>query len=109
MGAYAKDLNEGTFSQDTDKYKNKLMDPRWDTRRNQILKRDGYQCVVCKSSENLEVHHRQYHYIIDAGCYRNPWDYPDYLLITLCKTCHADGHNHYKIPVVFVNDKPKNL
>ncbi|MDI3527793.1 MAG: hypothetical protein PWR03_1976 [Tenuifilum sp.] len=109
MGAYAINLNEGTFAQDKDTYKNRLMDPQWKTRKEEILKRDGYRCVVCGSTEALEVHHRQYHYLIAAGRYRDPWDYDDHILITLCKECHSDGHAHYKVPVIFIDKTNKTV
>ncbi|MEW5846432.1 MAG: HNH endonuclease [Bacteroidota bacterium] len=109
MGAFAIDLNEGTFSQDTDSYKNRLMDPRWKARKEEILKRDDHRCVVCGSTEELEVHHRQYHYMVGASRYRDPWDYNDSLLITLCKKCHSNGHKHYKIPVIFMDKNNKIL
>lgn len=109
MSAIARNLDEGTFSPSTDKYKEKLLDPRWKARREQILKRDGYRCVNCGDTIELEVHHRKYFYILGAGCYQNPWDYPDHLLITLCRTCHNSGHSQYVVPVTFINDKPKNL
>lgn len=109
MGAYAIDLDEGTFAQDGDTYKNRLKDPRWRVRREEILKRDGYRCVVCGSTEDPEVHHRQYHYMVGASRYRDPWDYADELLITLCRKCHSNGHEHYKVPVVFLDSNNKIL
>ena len=65
-------------------YSEKLRDPRWQKKRLQILKRDSFTCVCCCDSTNtLHVHHK---------CYvkgRNPWEYPDSNLETLCVTCHA--------------------
>lgn len=67
----------------TEKYSDKLKDPRWQKKRLEILERDEWQCQSCYDSEHtLHVHHRRY--IPD----RDPWDYPNQLLITLCESCH---------------------
>lgn len=76
-----------------------LFTSEWKNKRNQILNRDG-QCVICFSSENLQVHHRQYHFIVRENKFRLPWDYDDYLLITLCESCHRRGHSKYKVPTI---------
>ncbi|RKY88597.1 hypothetical protein DRQ09_02640 [candidate division KSB1 bacterium] len=30
---------------------------KWSQIRNEILKRDGYKCMMCGSKERLEIHH----------------------------------------------------
>lgn len=66
-------------------YSDKLRDPRWQKKRLEIFERDDWTCQSCFNSEStLVVHHRRY--IAD----RDPWDYPDSLLITLCENCHGD-------------------
>ncbi|MFD0765265.1 HNH endonuclease [Mucilaginibacter lutimaris] len=77
-----------------------LFDPRWRARRAQILARDKDKCVVCSKGDELQVHHRQYHFIKKATCFKPPWDYEDHLLITLCKSCHHRGHSKFKVPIV---------
>jgi 5-methylcytosine-specific restriction endonuclease McrA len=49
-----------------------------------VLKRDGYKCQRCGSSENLVVHHIQPR--SDGG--------PDFEnnLKTVCKSCHVKEH-----------------
>jgi C4-dicarboxylate-specific signal transduction histidine kinase len=42
-------------------YGKTLLDPRWKEKRKVILARDQNRCVICKSEESLQVHHRQYH------------------------------------------------
>jgi hypothetical protein len=65
-------------------YWEKLKDPRWQMRRLEIFKRDGASCQECgNAEEELQVHHRYY----IKG--REPWEYPDGCLVTLCKTCHS--------------------
>jgi len=39
-----------------------LFDKRWKDKRGIILSRDNNQCVICGHGEELEVHHRQYHF-----------------------------------------------
>lgn len=66
-------------------YSEKLKDPRWQRRRLEILSRDQFTCRECFSKEKtLHVHHLAY----VSG--KEPWDYEDSILLTLCETCHAD-------------------
>jgi 5-methylcytosine-specific restriction endonuclease McrA len=79
-----------------------LFDPRWKSRRNEIITRDRGCCVICSGKEELLVHHRQYHYIKVENAFKMPWDYPDFLLITLCKSCHQRGHSKFKVPTLIL-------
>lgn len=66
-------------------YAEKLRDPRWQKMRLEIMQRDEFTCLACKSkTETLNVHHRYY----EQG--HDPWDYPDDALATLCETCHKE-------------------
>lgn len=66
-------------------YAEKLLDPLWQQKKSSIQIRDQFTCQKCGDKKTeLHVHHR--HYI--SG--RLPWDYPDNLLITLCKPCHME-------------------
>src|SRR3569833_1298462 len=60
-------------------YGNLLFDPRWKSKRNQIISRDKGSCVICKGSDDLQVHLRQYQYVKAAKGFKVPWDYPDHL------------------------------
>lgn len=84
-------------------YGSALFDPRWKAKRKEIVERDGHKCVICKSDQNLQVHHRQYHFVKPLNGYKNPWEYEDSLLITLCEPCHKRGHGLYKVPVKKIN------
>ncbi|PZR06084.1 MAG: hypothetical protein DI539_24585 [Flavobacterium psychrophilum] len=79
-----------------------LFRPEWKLKREEILKRDAYSCVICKQPDNLQVHHRQYHFAVKENKFRLPWEYPDELMITLCGSCHNRGHNKYKVPIINV-------
>jgi len=83
-------------------YGGTLFDPRWKARRRQILERDGYRCVNCGLDRDLEVHHRQYHFSRGMNVFKNPWEYDNRYLVTLCGTCHQKGHRLYKVPVKYV-------
>lgn len=66
-------------------YSEKLKDPRWQKRRLEVMKRDGFTCHRCRDKEKtLNVHHLMY----DKG--KDPWDYDDCALITLCEDCHKE-------------------
>lgn len=79
-----------------------LFHPRWKSKRKEILARDKHRCTHCKSDKSLQIHHRQYHFIVSQQRFRLPWEYPDHLLITLCESCHNRGHNKYNVPTINV-------
>ena len=69
------------------KYTEKFKDPRWQKRRLLILERDEWTCQYCgEKEETLNVHHLWY----EKG--KDPWEYPDECLITLCEGCHELDH-----------------
>lgn len=64
-------------------YFKKLKDPRWQKKRLEIFERDGWTCQNCSTSEEtLHIHHR--YYLKN----KDPWDYPNDALVTLCENCH---------------------
>lgn len=68
-------------------YAEKLKDPRWQRKRLEILNRDEFACRDCGNKrDTLHVHHCSYAH----G--REPWDYDDSNLRTLCETCHESRH-----------------
>lgn len=77
-----------------------LLDIRWQAKSNQIKDRDGKKCLNCGETKFLQVHHRQYHYVNSLRDYKKPWDYPNDVLITLCKACHDQGHKQFKVPTI---------
>lgn len=79
-----------------------LLHPNWKAKRREILHRDMSRCVHCGNNQNLQVHHRQYHFIENQQKFRLPWDYKEHLLITLCESCHSRGHNKYKVPTITI-------
>ena len=78
-------------------YAELLRDPRWQKRRLDVMSRDDFSCCKCGSrTETLHVHHRYY----IAG--RQPWDYPDNLLVTLCEKCHKEEEDCKDVVKEFV-------
>jgi hypothetical protein len=80
-----------------------LFDPRWKARRQKVMVHDDNKCLLCGSTDNLQVHHRQYHFSKSLNVFRPPWDYSDKYLITLCDKCHRNGHRIYRVPVKTVS------
>jgi hypothetical protein len=81
-------------------YKALILHPKWKLRRKEILERDRYCCANCEGKMELQVHHRQYHFIQALGQFKAPWEYSDRLLITLCSKCHSQGHSKFKVPII---------
>jgi 5-methylcytosine-specific restriction endonuclease McrA len=64
-------------------YKEKLLDPRWQRKRLEILDRDDFTCQFCvEKNSTLHVHHKNYIWDND------PWNYENSNFITLCQECH---------------------
>lgn len=74
-------------------YSQRLADRRWQQKRTDIYKRDHWKCqaIGCTSTtEQLEVHHLEYF----EG--RQPWEYDNASLITVCHTCHQKEQLRFK-------------
>jgi len=79
-------------------YSDKLKDPRWQKKRLEIMNRDKWRCFWCHNDKDqLQVHHIKY----ISG--REPWEYPDAMLITLCKSCHEHGSSISKFLILTIN------
>lgn len=66
-------------------YAEMLKDPRWQKKRLEVMKRDGFRCQHCLSEDKpLQVHHLVY----DKD--KKPWEYENNQLITLCEDCHQN-------------------
>lgn len=73
-------------------YKDKLKDPRWISRKRDILIRDKYACMLCgcRGSDGNELHVHHLEYIKGF----EPWEYNDWYLVTLCDRCHKEAHKY---------------
>lgn len=64
-------------------YQKRLLDPRWQKKRLEIMSDRGFRCEKCQNdSAALHVHHRYY----VSG--RQPWEYPYFCYLVLCESCH---------------------
>lgn len=80
-------------------YQELLKDPKWISKRNQILSRDKNTCQFCGAQDKyLHVHHKEYW---DGHL---PWEYPDEMLITLCDECHRYMHENTSTDVSKIGD-----
>lgn len=79
-------------------YIEKLRDPRWQKKRLLILERDRWQCQSCGNEQKtLNVHHKIY------LPNKDPWDYSNSQLITLCEACHdTETKNRKEIDILFI-------
>ena len=76
-----------------------LLTKRWKDKREIILMRDDRKCRNCGNKQHLQIHHRQYHRNRITGLLKEPWDYLNRYLITLCNKCHEAGTKQFKVPV----------
>lgn len=80
-------------------YSEKLKTEEWQDKRLRILNRDNFKCQHPKCSslnnEYLEVHHK--YYLPN----RNPWEYQNEALVSLCFDCH-DSEDLFRA-IVFDN------
>lgn len=71
-------------------YSEKLLDPRWQKLRVQILERDAWTCQRCgRKDKTLHVHHARY----DRG---DPWETRPELLFVVCADCHLVEQDAYR-------------
>jgi hypothetical protein len=82
-------------------YAEKLRDPRWKQRRQEIIDASRNHCENCDAEDTtFNVHHKIY----IKG--REPWDYDDEHLECLCRKCHKEKHNavDYLVNLIKLND-----
>lgn len=68
-------------------YEEKLLHPKWQKKKAEILARDNHTCRSCGATE-ITLHAHHLFYIKDT----DPWDYKDDSLITYCEICHNTEH-----------------
>lgn len=69
-------------------YQQQLKDPKWACRRVEFIAKNDGICHECRREHEqdnpLQVHHISY----VRGM--NLWDYPDELMLVICKGCHLE-------------------
>lgn len=81
-------------------YKDQLKTSAWLRKKYDVMSRDNFVCAEClcdNSESRLEVHHIGY---IKR---KKAWEYPDFMLVTLCRECHQREHDNDNI------SKPKKI
>lgn len=83
-------------------YSEKLKSPKWQKKRLEIMQRDNFKCRSCSSvDKQLQIHH-----IIYINKYKNPWDYSNEFLITLCEDCHKyESEENVNTSALFLLEK----
>lgn len=83
-------------------YSEKLRDPRWQRKRLEIMERDEFKCRICGDDKTtLHIHHIRYL----RG--REPWEYREFYLVTLCEHCHAAEESEIKAQTTQRKRDPK--
>jgi hypothetical protein len=72
-------------------YLEKLRDGRWQKRRAEIIERDRWACRWCHATADSGAQLVVHHLIYVSG--REPWEYADDELITICWDCHQEEHD----------------
>jgi len=57
----------------------------WHLVRRKVMKRDGFKCRICQSTDNLIVHHVTYKHHFKEHKHLNE-------LMTMCTSCHTEYH-----------------
>lgn len=73
------------------KYEDQLKTSTWLRMKYQVMKRDNFVCSNClcdNYEKQLEVHHITY------VKHAKAWDYPEWMLVTLCRDCHQKEHDN---------------
>lgn len=75
-----------------ERYSQQLQSTSWKLKAENIRIRDGHKCRLCGGKGiQLDVHHIRY----IAG--REPWEYDDGDLVTLCHKCHEKLHKEQEL------------
>lgn len=69
--------------------------PNWEEQRQKALERDSHECMLCRSTQDLHVHHKKPIRNFSKDM-RGWWRRANCLdnLITLCRSCHMTVHGN---------------
>jgi len=73
-------------------YEKYLKSAHWLKKRMEALVRANYECQICESQVDLQVHHKTYD---------NIGDEQDDDLIVVCEVCHTKHHLEGKCPQIY--------
>jgi len=81
-----------------DKYYKQSFDPRWISKKNEILSRDNCICTRCNSFNKLRLQFLVFRIDLDL------WEIENSDLVTLCKDCQKLYKETHTIPYKKIND-----
>jgi 5-methylcytosine-specific restriction endonuclease McrA len=85
-------------------YAEQLKSPKWQKKRLEILERDNFKCITCRTKDKqLSVHHIFYLKGIQI------YDYPNEFYITLCNDCHDEIHKQTELLYRTIIENAMNL
>lgn len=88
-------------------YKQQLLTSNWLKRKSEIMTRDNFVCSHCLC-DNFETRLEVHHVVYMKG--KSAWEYPDHLLITLCRECHEEEHENKDIfAIEYIMSKVRKL
>lgn len=124
---YEKIEDNDEYSGVVNSYRELLQTDQWRNRRQEILRKDEFKCTKCKVYSTINLGGQHYGRLILKGTLlsgkplyelepakthvslhvhhtlyvieRNPWNYGDKELVTLCFSCHMKEHEEVIIPV----------
>ena len=85
------------FTKTQEPYSFLLERREWRAKRLKIIARDNYSCKGCGRHQGPDVHLQVHHLHYIYG--RDPWEYKDSELVTLCESCHSQEHSDHLVPV----------
>jgi hypothetical protein len=68
-----------------------LRTPYWKIVAYEVKRKNKFRCVMCDSSEHLQVHHKNYNFHGYEHTYNGVCS-----LTCVCNECHAKHHGHYE-------------
>ncbi len=80
-----------TYKGRPSKYRKSLQkNEYWEKVKEEVKKRDGYKCRLCKSRVSLEIHHKTYK-VNGTSIVGRELEFLD-CLVCLCAGCHIKAH-----------------
>lgn len=73
-------------------FKDQYNSPQWQKKRLEIMRRDNWKCLNCKTTfKALHIHHLYYEKDTKI------WEYDNECYVTLCEDCHEQIHELKKL------------
>ena len=97
---YGREFVEKDYAERKQRYLRFLQSPEWRAACRRVHERFNHLCVICRSSESLQVHHSCYEYPNrpEAGpeVGRGWLPVADAGLVLMCAECHHGWHRFWR-------------